>query len=100
LARCWPCRPPENSSDVIKARSANWIVISPPGVANSPPDRLLFEIERTINGQSAERRKAVRQELSAPLVADLQVWMRAERGIANRLILSPAAPGTMFGRRC
>src|SRR5437764_11407466 len=28
----------------------------------------LFEIERSINGQSAERRRAVRQELSAPLL--------------------------------
>ena len=36
----------------------------------------LFEIERTINGQSAESRKAVRQELRAPLVADLEAWMR------------------------
>jgi hypothetical protein len=27
----------------------------------------LFDIERTINGQSAERRRAIRQELSAPL---------------------------------
>ena len=32
----------------------------------------LFEIERAINGQSAERRRAVRQELSAPLVANLE----------------------------
>jgi transposase len=39
----------------------------------------LFEIERSINGQSAERRRAVRQELSAPLVADLQSWMREQR---------------------
>src|SRR5664280_1477522 len=39
----------------------------------------LFEIERTINGQSAEQRKAVRQELSAPLVADLEAWMREQR---------------------
>src|SRR5207245_6238315 len=36
----------------------------------------LFEIERSINGQSAERRRAVRQELSAPLVADLESWLR------------------------
>ena len=28
----------------------------------------LFEIERTINGQSAEKRRAVRQDLSAPLL--------------------------------
>jgi len=44
----------------------------------------LFDIERTINGQSAERRKAVRQELSAPLVADLEVWMREQRAKLSR----------------
>jgi transposase len=31
----------------------------------------LFEIERSINRQSAEQRRAVRQELSAPLIDDL-----------------------------
>jgi transposase len=44
----------------------------------------LFEIERSINGQSAERRRAVRQELSAPLVADLQSWMREQRAKLSR----------------
>jgi transposase len=44
----------------------------------------LFEIERTINGQSADRRKAVRQELSAPLVADLETWMREQRAKLSR----------------
>src|SRR6185436_6500868 len=39
----------------------------------------LFEIERAINGQSANERRTVRQELSAPLVADLEAWMREER---------------------
>src|SRR6266446_359095 len=39
----------------------------------------LFEIERAINGQSPERRRAVRQELSAPLVANLEAWMREQR---------------------
>jgi transposase len=39
----------------------------------------LFEIERAINGQSAKERRTVRQELSAPLVADLEAWMREER---------------------
>src|SRR3974377_146467 len=34
----------------------------------------LFEIERSINGQSAEQRRVVRQELSAPLVSDLESW--------------------------
>jgi transposase len=39
----------------------------------------LFEIERSINGWSAEERLAVRRELSAPLVATLEAWMRQER---------------------
>ena len=44
----------------------------------------LFDIERTINGQSAEQRRAVRQELSAPLVADLERWLRDERPKLSR----------------
>lgn len=39
----------------------------------------LFEIERGINGRSAEERRVVRQELSKPLVDELHAWMRAER---------------------
>src|ERR1700676_5484266 len=39
----------------------------------------LFEIERSINGQSAEQRRAVRQEFRAPLLADLESWMREHR---------------------
>src|SRR5215204_2867239 len=45
---------------------------------------VLFEIERSINGQSAEQRRAVRQELSAPLVADLESWMREQRAKLSR----------------
>jgi len=44
----------------------------------------LFEIERSINGQSAERRRAVRQEVSAPLVAELEGWMREQRAKLSR----------------
>ncbi len=39
----------------------------------------LFEIERDINGKCADERRAVRQELSRPLVEVLGAWMRAER---------------------
>ena len=39
----------------------------------------LFEIERGINGRSAEERRAVRQELSKPIVEELEAWMRTER---------------------
>ena len=44
----------------------------------------LFAIERAINGESAERRRAVRQELSAPIVADLEAWMREHRAKLSR----------------
>jgi transposase len=39
----------------------------------------LFEIERAINGRTVDERRAVRQELSAPLVTELEAWMREER---------------------
>jgi transposase len=39
----------------------------------------LFEIERGINGRSANERRVVRRELSKPLVEELEAWMRAER---------------------
>jgi transposase len=44
----------------------------------------LFDIEREINGLSAEERLAVRAERSAPLVADLEAWMREERARLSR----------------
>jgi hypothetical protein len=44
----------------------------------------LFEIERAINGHSAEKRLAARRELSAPLLADLETWLRAERAKLSR----------------
>ena len=39
----------------------------------------LFDIERGINGQSAEERLRVRQEQSAPLLAELEAWLRQQR---------------------
>jgi transposase len=44
----------------------------------------LFEIEQTINGRSAEERLRVRQEQSAPLLADLEGWLRDERSRLSR----------------
>jgi len=43
----------------------------------------LFEIERAINGQSAKGASRP-PELSAPLVADLEAWMRAQRAKLSR----------------
>jgi hypothetical protein len=44
----------------------------------------LFEIERTINGRSADERLMRRQELSAPLVSELEVWMREQYAKLSR----------------
>lgn len=40
---------------------------------------MLFEIERHINGLSAEERLAVRQEKSKPLFDDMHTWLQQER---------------------
>ena len=50
----------------------------------------LFDIERGINGQSAEERLRVRREQSAPLVAALEAWLREQR---SRLSNSSAVAG-------
>jgi len=44
----------------------------------------LFDIERSINGLSADQRLAVRQEQSAPLVTALDAWMGEERRKLSR----------------
>jgi transposase len=44
----------------------------------------LLEIERDINGLSTDERLRVRQERSAPLVSDLEAWLRAERAKLSR----------------
>ena len=45
---------------------------------------VLFDIERGIVGKSAAQRLAARQELSAPVLADLKDWMQAERRKLSR----------------
>jgi hypothetical protein len=44
----------------------------------------LFDIERGINGASADERQRVRQEQSAPLLAELEAWLREERARLSR----------------
>ena len=56
---------------------------------------VLFDIERGINGETAARRHAVRQELSAPLVAELETWMKTERARLSRH--APVATGRKIG---
>ncbi len=60
------------------------LVISPLALETIRRIDALFEIERTINGTSAEERCRVRQDRSAPLVAELETWMRKERAKLSR----------------
>jgi transposase len=43
----------------------------------------LFAIERAINGKASEQRLAVRREKAAPLVTDLEIWMRQQRALLS-----------------
>ena len=67
-----------------KAQGKTPLVLSPIALEAVRRIDALFEIERAINGLDADRRKAARGELSAPLVADLQAWMREQRAKLSR----------------
>ena len=67
-----------------KRRGRNAPPISPLAMEAVKRIDALFDIERGINGETAERRLAVRREQSAPLLADLEDWMRAERAGLSR----------------
>jgi len=55
------------------------IILSPIAIDVVRRIDALFDIERRINGYSAEERRTVRQEVSRPLVDELQVYMREQR---------------------
>jgi transposase len=57
-------------------RGKNAAAISPIALEAVKRIDALFDIEREINGCSAEERLRVRQERSAPLVAALEAWLR------------------------
>src|SRR5436190_5958597 len=61
-----------------KAAGKKEIALSPIAIEIVRRNDALFAIERSINGQSADHRKAVRQAQSAPLVADLEAYMREQ----------------------
>jgi len=44
----------------------------------------IFDAERAINGLPADKRLAVRQQHIAPLVTELEAWMRESRGKLSR----------------
>ena len=46
--------------------------------------KAFYKIETEIRGQSAKNRRAVRQEKTAPLMADLEDWLRTVRARISR----------------
>ena len=67
-----------------KRRGKNAPPISPVALEAVKRIDLLFDIERGINGKPTEQRLALRQQLGAPVLADLKGWMQAERKKLSR----------------
>ena len=65
-------------------RGKNAAAISP--VALEAVRRIdgLFDIERGINGLAADERLRIRKEQSAPLLAELETWLREQRSRMSR----------------
>jgi transposase len=67
-----------------KVQSKTPAFVSPIALAAVRRIDALFDIERDINGKMAADRLAVRQRLSAPLVDELESWLRQERAKFSR----------------
>jgi len=52
-------------------------VISPIAAEADRHIDAIFDVERAVSGRSAAERLAMRQEITAPLVADLEQWLRS-----------------------
>jgi transposase len=72
-------------ADVARTRrSRTAVVVSPVALEAVRRIDALFAIERGLNGWPTAERLATRQRESAPLVADLEDWLRAERARLSR----------------
>lgn len=81
-----------------KATGKKEIALSPIAIEVVRRIDALFAIERSINGQSADQRKAVRQAQSAPLVADLGAYMHERCAKLSRSHDLAKAMNYMFKR--
>jgi transposase len=87
-------------ADIARAakRGRKAPVISPLALEAVRRIDLLFEIERTINGRPIAERLAIRRQRSAPLLTELEVWLRAERANLSRHALVAKAMDYMLKR--
>jgi transposase len=67
-----------------KARNQKPTFISPLAFEAVRKIDTVFAIERDINGLAADLRLAARKERSAPLISELEAWMRTERAKLSR----------------
>lgn len=67
-----------------KAKGKTDVAISPLALKAVRRIDELFLIEREINGLPADRRRAVRQERSAPLLVSLETWMHEKYPMLSR----------------
>ena len=65
-------------------RGRNAAAISPVALEAVRRIDALFDIERGINGRSADERMRIRKEQSAGLLPELESWLRDERGRLSR----------------
>ena len=63
----------------LKKRRKKAPVISPLAVEAIRRIDVILDIQRAISGRSVQERLALRQELSVPLVAELEAWIRSNR---------------------
>ena len=81
-----------------KAQGKPASVISPLALEAVRRIDAIFAIEREINGHAAAERLAVRRARIAPLITELEAWMRAERGRLSRHAESAKAIDYMLKR--
>jgi transposase len=62
-----------------KAKSNKPVVVSPIALEVVRQIDTLFDIERAINGQSPEKRRAIRQDQSKPIVEALRLYLEEKR---------------------
>jgi transposase len=71
-------------ADITVKAGGKLAVIAPLALEAVKRIDVIFDIEREINGRSAEERLAMRHERVAPLLSDLETWMREQRTKLSR----------------
>jgi transposase len=82
----------------IGQKAAGQQVVAPLAVEAVMRIDAIFDAERALNGHTADKRLAARRDTIAPLVADLETWMRTERGRLSRHAEVAKAMDYMFRR--